>query len=222
MATSTSSVSRVRRWARITAAIEAFQASNRIDGASACRKGRASSITSAGVCSSASSCGAPPSAVNAPTAPIQLLAPSAASATRCAADGCPAPRLCVITTPMPEPTMRNSRNSVTEIWLAIANAAPATSDICAASEVPATPTATVSTSSTSSGQASVKIWGRGAAIYIRRAARRRPAVRPSSPAAAAASCGTRRADGRRRPTHAAAASGLRRSASAKAAHARSG
>ena len=157
----TTSVSRVRRWARITAAIDAFQASTSIAGASHSSRGSASGSTSGGAFSSRNSGNAPSAAASATAPPTQVLAPSAARATASAASRRPAPRPCVTTTPTPAPTTRNRMNSIATTWLASAKAAPALSDSRAASTVPMTPTAMPSSSSRNSGQARVKRRGGG-------------------------------------------------------------
>ena len=112
MATSTISVSRLRRCARITLAMEAFQASSIRAGASAIRKGCDSGSTSAGAFISRSSGPAKSSAISAVMPPSQLLAPSAARAVASATARRPPPSACVITTLMPAPMMRNRMKSV--------------------------------------------------------------------------------------------------------------
>jgi hypothetical protein len=154
MATSTASASRARRWARITPAMLAFQASSSKAGASTCRKGRASGKASAGAFIRRSSGSAANSTISVHSRPMRLLAPSAASARLRAASRWPAPSACVSTTPMPAPTMRNSRNSVICTWLASAKAPAAVSLTRAASAVATTPTAMPSANSTNSGHSS--------------------------------------------------------------------
>ena len=79
--TITSKVSRVRMCARITLAIEAFQASSSIAGAIHCSKGKARGSTESGAFIARSKGSAASSASKAALPPSQLLAPSDARAT---------------------------------------------------------------------------------------------------------------------------------------------
>ena len=151
--TITASVSRTRRCARMTPAMDAFHASNNMAGARACRKGVANGNTSIGACMMLSNNAAPPNANDAVRTPTHVLAPNTARATASAVSRRPLPRLCATTTLTPAPTIRKRINSIAEIWFANANAAPAGSLMRAARIVPMTPTPMPSPSSRNIGQA---------------------------------------------------------------------
>jgi hypothetical protein len=65
----------------------------------------------------------------------------------------------VTTTLTPAPMMRNRMNSAADTWLAMAKAAPASSEMREASAVPMTLEAIASPSSTSKGQARLNMGG---------------------------------------------------------------
>ena len=155
----TASVSRLRRCARMTPAIQAFQASSTSASASDCKNGAASSNTSAGALSIFSMGRAHNRASIAANPPIQVPEASAAHATRSASDRCPAPRFCVMTTLTPAPTRRKTMNNRPNTWWDSAKAPPAASDIRAASAVPTMPTTNPSDSSMNRGKTSVAMSG---------------------------------------------------------------
>mmetsp|Transcript_6590 Transcript_6590/g.27259 ORF Transcript_6590/g.27259 Transcript_6590/m.27259 type:complete len:250 (-) Transcript_6590:1617-2366(-) len=173
MTMTTPSASRLRRWARMTLDMLAFQASSSSAGAKACSRPRASGSTSVGVFTRPSSGPAASSAMQAPPTPSQVLAPTTARATASAWSRRPAPRAWVTATLTPAPMTRNSTNSAANTWLAMPNAAPLRSDSRAASAVPMTPMPMPSSSSSSSGQVKGKSRGRPLKFGLPRRAGRR-------------------------------------------------
>ena len=121
--------------ATITAVMLAFRASSNMAGANATSSGKASGSTSGGAFIGRIKGPAAVAATRATVSPIQPLAPSTTHATTSARALCPSPSACVMTTPTPCTTMRNTMNSVPKTWCARANAAPDASDIRAARAV---------------------------------------------------------------------------------------
>src|SRR3990167_6342255 len=130
------------------------------------KPGRPSACTALGASTRSSKGPAPRKTTIAAPMPSQVLAPSAARATWCAPETCPAPRFCVITTLTPMLITRNSRKNAPSTWLDKANAADAVSDSREASHRPSRPTPKPSTSSAIKGQASITSRGRGSKVVV--------------------------------------------------------